>query len=49
VGEANFDWVVENVAQLAIGKALSEEEPQTELRWSRFLTGEDTKRAAAVK
>ncbi|HEY7210989.1 MAG TPA: hypothetical protein VH477_12005 [Bryobacteraceae bacterium] len=39
VGEANFEWVVENVAQLAIDKALSEEEPETDLHWSRFLQG----------
>jgi hypothetical protein len=36
VGEENFDWVVENVAQLAIDKALSE--PGTpQLRWDQFL------------
>jgi hypothetical protein len=39
VGQANFDWVVENVAQLAIAKALSEERPQTPYHWSRFLSG----------
>jgi hypothetical protein len=36
VGEENFDWVVEKVAQLAIDKALSE--PGTpQLRWDQFL------------
>jgi len=40
VGQANFDWVVENVAQLAIRKALSDERPQTEFHWAHFLKGE---------
>jgi len=48
VGETNFDWVVENVAQLAIDKALSDEEPQTHFHWSRFLGGHEGKRAAAL-
>ncbi len=48
VGESNFDWVVENVAQLAIDKALSDEEPQTHFHWSRFLGGHQEKRAAAL-
>jgi hypothetical protein len=48
VGEANFDWVVENVAQLAIEKALSDEEPQTHFHWSRFLSGRREKQAAAL-
>jgi glutathione synthase/RimK-type ligase-like ATP-grasp enzyme len=37
VGEQNFDWVVENVAQLAIEKARSNEQPQTHYHWSHFL------------
>jgi hypothetical protein len=39
VGAENFEWVVENVAQLAIDKALSSERPNSELRWSTFLNG----------
>ena len=39
VGQANFDWVVEHVAQLTIEKALSNEQPQTDFHWSRFLSG----------
>jgi glutathione synthase/RimK-type ligase-like ATP-grasp enzyme len=36
VGEENFDWVVENLAELAIEKALTE--PGTpQLRWDQFL------------
>jgi glutathione synthase/RimK-type ligase-like ATP-grasp enzyme len=47
VGQANFDWVVESVADLAIGKALSDELPLTEYRWSRFLHGEKARVAAS--
>jgi glutathione synthase/RimK-type ligase-like ATP-grasp enzyme len=36
VGEENFDWVVENVGQLAIEKALSEQ-TAPQLRWDHFL------------
>jgi hypothetical protein len=38
VGQANFDWIVETVADLAVRKAI---EPRTdvELRWNKFLTG----------
>ncbi len=39
VGQANFDWVIENVAQMAITKALSDEQPQTQFHWSHFLRG----------
>ena len=46
VGQENFDWVVENVAQLAIAKALSTEKPKIEYRWSHFLN-EATPRTAA--
>lgn len=45
VGEENFDWVVENVAEMAIQKALSDERPHMEYRWSHFLNGQG--RAAA--
>lgn len=37
VGEENFEWVVENVAQLAIEKALSDEEQKTHFHWSHYL------------
>ncbi|MBV9611984.1 MAG: hypothetical protein JO091_05905 [Acidobacteriaceae bacterium] len=47
VGEANFEWVVENVAELAIEKALSKEQPQTQYHWSYFLNGEPAKVTAA--
>ena len=46
VGEENFEWVIENVAQLAIDKALSNEQAQTQYRWSYFLNkGEEFKTA----
>jgi glutathione synthase/RimK-type ligase-like ATP-grasp enzyme len=39
VGQENFEWVVENVAQMAIRNALSEERPHPEYRWDCFLRG----------
>jgi glutathione synthase/RimK-type ligase-like ATP-grasp enzyme len=42
VGEENFEWVVENVAQLAISKATAQQ-PQPQYHWSYFLNGEVAK------
>jgi glutathione synthase/RimK-type ligase-like ATP-grasp enzyme len=39
VGRENFEWVVNAMAELAVKKALSDEDPARELRWSAFLTG----------
>jgi glutathione synthase/RimK-type ligase-like ATP-grasp enzyme len=39
VGQANFEWVVNAVADMAVKKALSEESPAQELRWAAFLAG----------
>jgi len=39
VGQANFDWVVNAVAEMAVQKALSDENPARELRWAAFLAG----------
>jgi hypothetical protein len=39
VGPDNFEWIVDNVAKFAIQKALSDENPAKELRWSSFLRG----------
>lgn len=39
VGQENFQWVVNAVAELAVKKALSDENPAKELRWASFLTG----------
>jgi hypothetical protein len=45
VGQANFDWIVNAVADLAVKKALSEESPVQELRWASFLRGADPRPA----
>jgi len=39
VGEENFHWVVNAVADLAITRALSGTNEQVEYRWTRFLQG----------
>jgi len=39
VGRENFDWIVNAVAEMAVKKALSEENPAQELRWAAFLAG----------
>jgi hypothetical protein len=39
VGPANFEWIVDTVAKFAIEKALSDENPAADLRWSSFLKG----------
>jgi hypothetical protein len=39
VGQSNFEWVVDAVAEMAVSKALSAENPVQELRWAAFLTG----------
>ncbi len=39
VGRENFEWVVNAVAEMAVKKALSEENPAGELRWAGFLAG----------
>ena len=51
VGRENFEWVVNAVAEMAIKKALSDENPAEELRWAAFLLGAPTEMASkpAVK
>jgi hypothetical protein len=39
VGPDSFGWVVNEVANLAIEKALSNEDPAREMRWAAFLRG----------
>jgi len=39
VGQENFEWIVNAVAELAVKKALSDDKPTRELRWSAFLAG----------
>jgi hypothetical protein len=37
VGQANFDWIVNNVAELAVRKAKEHTGKAAEYRWSAFL------------
>jgi len=39
VGHANFDWIVNAAAEMAVRKALSNEKPYDEMRWASFLAG----------
>jgi hypothetical protein len=39
VGQENFDWIVNAVAQMAVKMALSGESVVRELRWAGFLAG----------
>lgn len=39
VGAENFAWIVDAVAELAVKKALSDENPAREYRWNTFLNG----------
>jgi len=39
VGKENFEWIVQAVAEMAVKKALSGENPARELRWAGFLQG----------
>jgi len=49
VGQANFEWIVDAVAELAVKKSLSDENPARELRWAGFLKGGDVQTEAAQK
>jgi glutathione synthase/RimK-type ligase-like ATP-grasp enzyme len=49
VGPENFAWIVNAVAELAVKKALSDEDPARELRWSAFLAGEKPAKSAPTK
>jgi hypothetical protein len=48
VGQANFDWIVREVADLALAKAKKAPEVP-ELRWAAFLGAEPKKTAAKKK
>jgi hypothetical protein len=39
VGQQNFEWIVDAVAEMAVEKALSDQNPVEELRWAAFLHG----------
>lgn len=49
VGQDNFEWVVNAVAELAVKKALSEESTIGELRWASFLCGPKPERTTVAK
>ena len=49
VGPANFEWIVDAVAELAVKKALSDETSAKELHWASFLAGTKTRTPAAPK
>ena len=44
VGQENFDWIVNAVAEMAVKMALSGEKPARELRWANFLNGPSGKK-----
>jgi hypothetical protein len=39
VGQQNFEWIVDAVAEMAVSKALSGQNPVEDLRWAAFLNG----------
>ena len=39
VGQENFDWIVDNVAELAVRKAKQHGGLNMDYRWSAFLSG----------
>jgi hypothetical protein len=43
VGQENFDWIVNAVAEMAVKMATSGESPVKELRWAGFLAGSSGK------
>jgi hypothetical protein len=45
VGQENFDWIVNAVAEMAVKMALSGESPVKEMRWAEFLAGTPAKLA----
>jgi glutathione synthase/RimK-type ligase-like ATP-grasp enzyme len=49
VGQENFEWVVNAVAEMAVKKALSGDNPVRELRWAAFLEGAPAAQKAAPK
>lgn len=49
VGPSNFEWIVNAVAELAVKKALSDEQPAKEYRWSEFLNGSSPERTTPAR
>jgi hypothetical protein len=46
VGQENFDWIVNAVAEMAVKMAVSGEGPVKELRWAGFLAGAGAEKPA---
>jgi hypothetical protein len=49
VGQENFDWIVNAVAEMAVKLATSGVNPAEELRWAGFLAGNETAAKPARK
>jgi glutathione synthase/RimK-type ligase-like ATP-grasp enzyme len=49
VGQENFEWIVDAVAEMAVRKALSDDNPAKELRWASFLAGQRPRAGKAIK
>jgi hypothetical protein len=49
VGQQNFEWVIDAVAEMAIKKAQSGVNPVQELRWAAFLNGPKPAEAGTAK
>ena len=49
VGQENFDWIVNDVAELAVRKAKQHTGLSPEYRWSAFLSGYNDEAAASAK
>ena len=45
VGQENFDWIVNAVAEMAVKMATSDATPVRELRWAEFLAGSSPAKA----
>ena len=43
MGQENFDWIVNAVAEMAVKMATSGSSSVRELRWAGFLVGADSK------
>ena len=39
VGQENFDWIVNAVAEMAVKMAVTGEDPAREMRWASYLAG----------
>lgn len=46
VGQENFDWIVNSVAQLAISKARSTEQAESKMNWAALLQGSSSPEGA---